>query len=86
MITFGPLSVNIFSYLISGSIGTKTHRKRPLCVLAKISFKYLLINAEKKCSKQVTQFKLCRNDPWLTLYQIPSSHVDWLKNVATSAL
>ena len=26
--------------------------------------------------------KNCRNVPWVTLYQIPTSHVDWLKNVA----
>ena len=22
---------------------------------------------------------ICRNDPWVTLYEIPSSHVDWSK-------
>ena len=25
----------------------------------------------------------CRNVPWMTLYQIPSSHVDWSENMVT---
>ena len=44
----------------------------------KITLKFFFSQTNWQIFKQ-----FCRNAPWMTLYQIPSSHVDWLKNIAS---
>ena len=85
VIALFPSSVNIFSSVTSQSIVMKLHRKHPLNVLTRIPSNCLDPCRLKKKFSQICWpiFKqFCRNVPWLTLYQIPSSHVDWSKNMA----
>ena len=84
-------SVNILSSVTSQSIGMRRHRKHPLNDLTRIpsnvwdlwqpnekNFKILLL------LNWLPHFQtICRNVPWMTLYHIYSSHVDWSKIMAS---
>ena len=89
---------NAFSSLTFWLIRMKLHRKHPLYVLffwihAKFWFPWQPKEKHSEHLKSLLLGKcqanfqiICRNVPRVTLYQIPSSHVDWSNTMAAKGL